>query len=201
MRITTEEQLREHYRPKGGRSVEKELTSLDMHCRAFIAASPFCVVGTRGPQGQDVTPRGDAPGFVRVDEAGHLLLPDRPGNNRLDTLTNLLHDPQISLIFMIPTVAETLRVRGSAEIRVDDDLRAQFEVDGKRPASVLKITVSCAYLHCAKAFMRSGLWSPQGWPEARPVPSMGQMIRDQIGSTDRVEGQAEMEARYQKALY
>lgn len=200
-RITDEHALRAIYGEKGGRSVQKEITALDRHCRDFIMASPFLIMATSGPSGVDTTPRGDAPGFVVVQDDRHLLIPDRPGNKRLDNLVNLLGNPEVGLIFMIPTVAETLRIRGTAEIRDDADLCALCAHTGKPALTVLRVSVTCAYLHCAKAFMRSHLWQPETWPAARPVPPMGAMIADHVGGPVEPETQEQMLTRYAKALY
>ncbi len=200
-RITDEAGLRALYGPKLGRSVDKELTALDAHCRAFIAASPYLVVSTSGPQGLDLTPRGDAPGFVVVENETTLLLPDRPGNNRLDALTNLLSDPEIGLMFLIPAVRETLRIRGTAEIRDDAELREATAHNGHLPATVLRVTVSRAYIHCAKSALRSGLWQPETWPAERPVATMSEMMRDHAARTEPLESDADMITRYREQLY
>ncbi|MBB5514460.1 hypothetical protein FHS89_000458 [Rubricella aquisinus] len=202
MKITDEAALRALYGEKLGRAVRKEQTTLDSHCRAFIAASPFMMMSTFGPQGIDVTPRGDHPGFVEVEDEATLLIPDRPGNKRLDSLTNLLENPQIGLIFMIPTVRETFRVRGTAEIIVDDALNARMGIKGRPALAVIRVTVSVAYIHCAKALMRSRLWEPDAWPDARPLPTMSEIMRDHAQDHDKpVEPEEEMLARYRKALY
>lgn len=200
-RITDEDELRRHYGEKLARSVTKELDRFDRHCRAFIAASPFCLVTTSGPGGLDITPRGDPAGFVVMPDECTLLLPDRPGNNRLDTLTNLLSDPRIGLIFMIPTVRETLRVRGEAEIRTDDDLRERVAHKGILPATVIRVTLTCAYFHCAKSILRSGLWQPETWPEARPVATMSEFMATARNSDEPFESDEDMIARYRKQLY
>ncbi|MPT23708.1 MAG: pyridoxamine 5'-phosphate oxidase family protein, partial [Starkeya sp.] len=145
-------------------------------------------------------PRGDAPGFVVVEDPSTLLLPDRPGNNRLDTLTNLIGNPAVGLLFLIPGVDETLRVNGRAEIRDDADLLARFVVDGKPPKTVLRITVEEVYIHCAKAFMRSGAWNPDSFLPRDRLPSMGEIMRDQLGMAT-AETQAEMLERYRATLY
>jgi PPOX class probable FMN-dependent enzyme len=201
--ITTHNALRERYpRPPSDRVVRKELTRLDDHCAAFIAASPFLVLATVGPgDALDASPRGDHPGFVQVADAATLLIPDRPGNNRLDSLTNLLERPRAALIFMIPGVDETLRVTGSARIDDDAGLRARFAVGGKLPATVIVVGVEQAYLHCAKAFMRSHLWDSETWPAERPVPTLGEMIRDQTDQGAVPEPQDAMLARYRADLW
>jgi len=200
--IDTSEALRQRYKQAGGRAVEKELTKLDKHCRHFISLSPFLVLGSSSAEGPaDVSPRGDAPGFVQVLDDTHLAIPDRPGNNRLDTLENILGNPNVSLIFLVPGVNETLRINGRAEIRSDDELLKRFEVQGKCPATVLVVNVKSAYLHCAKALMRSGLWDPKAQIDRRELPTIGRMLADQIGETEEPETQDAMEARYRKILY
>lgn len=200
--ITSRDDLRKRYPDAKGRAVTKQLDHIDAHGRRFIESAPFLVLGTTGADGSvDVSPKGDAPGFVQVLDARTLLVPDRPGNNRLDGLENVLARPAVALIFMIPGVDETYRVNGTAEIRDDADLRARFEVKGKRPATVLRVTVEEAFLHCAKALMRAQLWQTGSWPAERPVASMGEMLRDQTGSSGPVESQADMVARYRGRLY
>lgn len=173
-RIQSTEALRTLYGAAGERSLRKQLDRLDRHCRRFIELSPFVLVATSGIDGLgDVTPRGDRPGFVTVADDTTLLIPDRPGNNRLDTLMNLIERPGIGLLFLIPGVDETLRVNGTAEIRDDADLLAPFAVDGRLPKTVVRIAVREAYLHCAKAFMRSRLWDPAAQVPRSDLPSMG----------------------------
>ncbi|MDQ0348257.1 pyridoxamine 5'-phosphate oxidase family protein [Ancylobacter vacuolatus] len=199
--LTTLEDLRALYGETRERSRRKVLPAIDPHARAFISYSPLVMLSSMGADGRaDVTPRGDAPGFVMVEDPGTLLLPDRPGNNRLDTLTNLIANPAVGLLFLIPGVDETLRVNGRAEIRDDADLVARFVVNGKPPATVLRIAVEEVYLHCAKAFMRSGAWNPDSFLPRDRLPSMGEMLRDQLGMAS-AETQAEMLERYRATLY
>lgn len=201
-RIITEVALRKIYAEPKGRSVAKELAQLDPHCQRFIALSPFCVMSTRRPDGGlDLSPRGAPGAAVTVEDAVTLLLPDRPGNNRLDTMLNLLADPEIGLLFMIPGVDETLRVRGQAELDDDAALCERFAEAGRPARLVTRIHVTRAYLHCAKAFMRSRLWDPAAWPAGRPVATMGEMLRDQTGGPVAVESQQEMVRRYTEELY
>jgi uncharacterized protein len=199
--ITTEAELRALYAAPAERALRKELDHLDGHCRRFIAYSPFVVLATADAGGrQDATPRGGAPGFVHVADDHTLLLPDRPGNNRLDSLANLTQRPEVGLLFMVPGVDETLRVNGTAELRDDPELTGRFAASGRSPRIVVQITVRQAYLHCAKALMRSRLWDPDARIERTELPTMGQMLRDQIGS-GTVETQAEMVERYRDQLY
>jgi PPOX class probable FMN-dependent enzyme len=199
--ITSEAALRALHTPPKERTLLKQLDRLDPHCRRFIELAPFVVMATADTEGRmDATPRGGDPGFVVVADDRTLLLPDRPGNNRLDSLTNLTEHPEIGLLFMIPGVDETLRVNGSVELRTDPEIVEPFRVGRRTPAVVLRITVREAYLHCAKALMRSRLWDPKVQIERTELPTLGAMLRDQIGSGP-VESQAEMVTRYREELY
>lgn len=201
MKIDSPEALRALYGAPGERSARKQLAALDPHCRRFVALSPFVLLATSGADGLcDVTPRGDAPGFVAVADDRTLLMPDRPGNNRLDSLMNILDRPGVGLLFVIPGVDETLRVNGTAEILVDPALLQRFAADGRAPKTVLRIEVREAYLHCAKAFMRSRLWDPAAQVDRSSLPSMGQMLKDQL-NLEHGESQAEMIERYRATLY
>jgi PPOX class probable FMN-dependent enzyme len=169
--VLDEDELREPYRSQRFMPI---LDQLDRSFRYFIAHSPMVVIGTSHPEyGLDVSPRGDAPGFVRVLDDRTLAIPDRTGNNRLDSMTNLLEDDRIGLFFMIPGVHETLRIKGRARISRDPELIEAAIVDGKAPNSVILVTVEQAYVHCGKALLRSHLWKdtyradPQGWQLAR----------------------------------
>lgn len=200
-RIDTHDALRALYGPVGERSRLKQLPRLDSHCRRFIALSPFVLLATSGADGlSDVTPRGDQPGFVIAPDDETLLIPDRPGNNRLDSLLNVVDHPGVGLLFLVPGVDETLRVNGIAEIRDDEDLRAPFIVDGKMPKTVLKVAIREAYLHCAKALMRSKLWDASAQISRDTLPSMGQMLKDQLNWAT-AESQDEMLVRYRETLY
>ena len=149
----------------------------------------------------DVTPRGDAPGFVAVLDDHHLAIPDRPGNNRLDSLQNVIENPEVGILFLVPGFMETLRVNGTAEIRTDDDLRQRFAVDGKLPASVLVVRVREAFLHCAKSVMRSRLWEAQAQVDRAVMPTIGQIISDQLGESRPQETQDQVIASYRPGLY
>lgn len=201
-RITSVEALRALYPPAHERAVRKQLDRLDRHCRSFIALSPIVVVSSSGADGlADVSPRGDQPGFVQVLDDNTLAIPDWPGNNRLDTLTNIIANPAVGLLFLVPGVEEVLRVNGEAELRDDADLRSAFERAGKLPRLLVLVRVREAYLHCAKALMRARLWDPASRIERSRLPSMNEMIRDQIGGDGPVEPQHEMIERYRKVLY
>jgi PPOX class probable FMN-dependent enzyme len=201
-KIADLETLRGLYRKPSDVVIAKQIDRLDPHCRAFIALSPFVAVATQGPDGLgDVTPRGDPPGFVAVLDEQTLALPDRPGNKRLDTLSNVIANPGVGLLFLIPGFDDTLRVNGIAEIRDDDDLRARFEMNGKLPATVMIVHVKQAYLHCAKAFIRSRLWNPESRVDRKRMPSLGQIIKDQISGDFTVPTDEELAELYRKTLY
>ncbi len=197
MPITSESRLREIYGPPIPRSVAKEITQLDRHARAFIAESPFLLLATSDGTRIDVSPKGDRPGFVAVEDDEHLLIPDWPGNSRIDGLRNILKHDRVGVILMIPSVRETLRVNGRATIHDDPDLLALCELKGRLPLTVLRVAVEEVFLHCAKALLRSKLWSPESWPETRPIPTMSEMIRDMAGDPGiEYESDAAMTERY-----
>ena len=201
MGVRTNEELRQRYAEPRERSLRKQLDHLDPHCCRFVELSPFCVLATCGPDGlPDATPRGGEPGFVHVLDERTLLLPDRPGNNRLDSLSNLTANPGVGLLFFVPGVDETLRVNGTAELRDEPELVGRFDRQGKLPATVLVVSVREAYLHCAKALMRSRLWDAEAQVERSTLPSLGEMLRDQLGLAE-AETQDEMVARYRQSLY
>jgi len=201
-RITTMEELRSIYKMPTGRSVFKQIDSFEPQSRRYIELSPFLVMATSAPDGLgDATPRGEEPGFVHVLDDHRLAIPDRPGNNRLDSMTNILANPTVSLIFMIPGVNETLRVNGTGEIRTDPDLLERFTVKGKPPITVIVVTAEEIFLHCAKALVRSRLWSEDAKATERPIPSMAEMIKAQSGRDVPLETEADMLKRYQKILY
>jgi PPOX class probable FMN-dependent enzyme len=190
--ISTRDELRAHYKPASETSLRKELRALDAHCKRFIEASPFVLIGSSDGQGNaDVTPKGDRPGFVGVLDDVTIAIPDRPGNNRLDTLENIVVNPAVGLLFLIPRMNETLRINGEARITLDSKLRERFAVDGKLPLSVIIVKVRAAYMHCAKAFMRSELWKPASWRPRADMPTLGEILKDQLalsepaGQTDR----------------
>ena len=177
--ISSTEALRALYGQPGERAVAKEQARLDEHTRAFIAHSPFLVLGTAGADGRcDVSPKGDAPGFVHVLDDHRLAIPDRLGNNRLDGLRNVVENPHVGLIFFIPGREDTLRVNGRATISRDEALLERLAVNGKRPQTALVVEVEQTFMHCARAFKRAGLWQPERWPDASSVPSMQRMIWD-----------------------
>jgi PPOX class probable FMN-dependent enzyme len=178
-------------------AIAKEIDYVHPHYRAMIEAAPFMVMATCGPDGLDVSPRGDPPGFVVVEDDKTLLIPDRRGNNRCDSLNNLIDDPRIALLFMIPGVGETLRVNGQAEICIDPELLARFPAQGKLPRSVIVVHVERVYFQCPKALVRSDLWNPAKHVERRSLPSSGTILADV--SRGRVGG-VEYDAAYPERL-
>ena len=161
-------------------STKKCIPSLDKHCRAFIERSPFLCIGTSGASGRaDVSPRGDPPGFVQILDDNTLFIPDRPGNNRLDTMTNIVENPNVGLLFLVPGFDDTLRVNGKATIVRDEALAQAAVVNGKEPKVGIKVEVQEAFLHCAKAFKRSRLWDEESKQNRREMPSLGRMILEQ----------------------
>lgn len=164
------------YGGPGEASVRKEVDHVHPQYRAIIEAAPFAVLATAGPEGLDASPRGDAPGFVVVEDEHTLLLPDRRGNNRADSLRNVIADPRVALLFLVPGMGETLRVNGRAHISVAPDLLARFEVDGKLPRSVLVIAVETAYFQCSRALVRSALWDASRHRARETLPSPGAIL-------------------------
>lgn len=173
--------LRQIYKQPSAGAVAKTFSRIDEHFRRFIELSPFVCLGTTGADGLgDVTPRGGEPGFIQVLDATHLALPDRPGNNRLDSLSNIVHHAGIGLLFFIPGFEDTLRVNGLAHITTDASLMERFVAHGKLPLSVVVIEVKEIYLHCSKAIRRSGLWKPEAQVDRQSFPTAGQIYRDQL---------------------
>ncbi len=194
--------LRDTYPPPLERAVLKSQTALDAHMKAFIALSPFLCLGTSSAGGADVTPRGDRPGFVQVPDDHTLLVPDWPGNNRLDSLGNVAGNPAVGLLFFVPGMLETLRVNGNADVSFDEAVIARWDVDGKRPRSVLRVAVTEAFLHCGKALIRSRLWEPEAQIERRALPTYGEMLKDQTRLPVSAEDiQRSIEEGYAKRLY
>jgi uncharacterized protein len=198
--LTDAEALRRIYGDPSPRAERKVIDHIDGHCAALIAASPMVFVATAGPAGMDVSPKGDAPGFVAVESPGTLLIPDRPGNSRIDGFLNLIDDPRVGLIFLIPGMRETLRVNGIATLHDDEDLRARFAVKDRLPLTVARIHVEEAFMHCAKAFLRSGLWQPETWPDLATLPRMGEILRDHC-SLDETPDEGEMLERLKASLW
>jgi uncharacterized protein len=174
--VTSLEALEAIYGAPSGAAVVKEIDHINAHYRAFIEAAPFCAMATCGPDGLDCTPRGDPPGFVRVNDEKTLLIPDRRGNNRIDSLRNLIADPRISLLFLIPGCRETIRVNGRAVISIAPELCESFMFAGKVPRSVIVVTVDRVYYQCAKAIVRSRLWDPAAQIDRSTLPTPGAVL-------------------------
>jgi uncharacterized protein len=184
--------LRGLYRQPMELAVLKQLDRLDAHCRNFLAHSPFAVIGsTRPGRGTDVSPRGDAPGFARVLDDNTIAIPDRPGNNRLDTMSNIVSDAEVGLLFFIPGIDETLRINGTAKLSRDPELLAAAAVRGREPRLVILVTVREAFLHCGKALKRSRLWHDDYRVDKQSFPSLGRMIVEQTKPKDLTVEQAE----------
>lgn len=200
--MPNEQELRQHYGPPMERARIKTLRKLDKHCRRFIELSPFVCLGTSGADGADVTPRGDAPGFVHILDDVTLAIPDWPGNNRLDSLRNILENPNVGLLFLIPGVDESLRVNGEARVTTDAAILTHWETNGKHPRSALLIHVHEAFLHCGKALIRSKLWHDDYRVDRSSLPSYGQMLKDQIEIEDTAEEiQSSVAQAYREKLY
>jgi len=174
--ITTQSALDSLYGEVGEASRVKETDRIVPVYRALVEAAPFAVLATCGPEGLDCSPRGDGPGFVRVVDEKSLLLPDRRGNNRIDSLRNIVHDPRIALLFLIPGVGETLRINGRATISADPALLESFSVDGKAPRTVLSIAVEAVFFQCSRAVVRADLWNPDKRIARQTLPSAGQIL-------------------------
>lgn len=201
--IETTEELRQVYGHASATALKKQLQFLDSHSKNFLARSPFAAVGTQSPDGfGDVTPRGDQPGFALVLDDRTIALPDRPGNNRLDTLENVLHDPRIGLLFMIPGMNETLRINGTARVTTDADLCQRLNVKGRPALSAMVVSVKEVYMHCSKAYIRSGLWKPDTWMDRKELPTFGQILRDQAALSVQAEQiDRSLEENYREDLW
>ena len=203
MAVDSLAKLREVYRPPGARTALKVLDHLDVHCRKFIALSPFYVLSSARADGRaDASPRGDPPGsLAHVADAKTLLLPDRPGNRQVDTLMNVVERPHVGMVFFVPGLTETLRVNGRAEISTDPEHLEVLAINGKPPISVLKVTVEEAFLHCAKALIRARLWEPDAQVDRSCYPTYGQVLADQVAGADADEIDAGEEQSARTELY
>jgi uncharacterized protein len=186
--VTTVEELEAIYGKPGETSLVKELDCIIPEYAAFIEASPFVALATAGPDGLDCSPRGDLAGFVRIQDERTLLMPDRRGNNRTDSLRNIVRDGRVGLLFLVPGSGTTLRVNGRAQLSVDDRLRASFAVDGKAPRSVMVVAVDAVYFQCARAIQRSELWNPARHADPNSLPTPGAILA--LLSADRIGGAA-----------
>ncbi len=194
--------LRSVYRPPAPRAAQKVLDHLDAHSRNFIALSPLCILSSSNDEGQaDASPRGDPPGFVHVLDDQTLLLPDRPGNNQVDSLQNIVDNPGVGLLFLVPGMNETLRVKGKAEITTDPELLQPLTVARRPPRSALKISVEEVFLHCGRALIRSRVWDPEAQIDRSTYPTYGQVLADQIAGANARAIDAEEEEANRERLY
>ena len=186
--ITSEAELRALVGAPSELALRKQIDHINQHARDFIARSPFLLLATSDAQGRcDVSPKGDPAGFVHVLDDKHLVIPDRPGNKRFDGLRNILANPHVGLIFLLPGKDETLRINGRAWITRDEDLLATMEVNGKRPLAAIGVEVEELFFHCAKAFRRSKLWTPSTWPDPSFQPSLARVLKEQVPSCEMTE--------------
>ena len=201
--IETVDELRSSYGAPSERAVKKSLDHLDRHCRRFIELSPFVVLASAGADGRvDCSPRGDPAGFVAVLDHRTILLPDRRGNNRADSLTNVLENPYVGMLFMIPGVDETLRLNGTAKLTTDPARLDPLAVNGRAPRSGLVVEVEEVFLQCTKALVRSRLWADETRVDRKAaLPSFGQMLADHIGESDGEAVDRELRARLPETLY
>ena len=205
--VSSKQELRALFGEPNERAVLKCKAVLDEHSRVFIAASPFLLLATSNAAGQcDVSPKGDGPGFVLVLDETHLVVPDRPGNNRIDSLTNILENPHVGLIFLVPGRGDTLRVNGRASIVRDEEILSRAAMRGKLPKVGIGVEVEEAYLHCPKAFLRSGLWDTSTWADPQKLPSFAQMLWDQVpgarlGATSVDQYASDLAKRVRDTLY
>jgi hypothetical protein len=198
--VATLEQLAAIYEPPRELVLKKVIPQLESKALAFIAASPFAILATVGPQGVHATPRGDAPGFIRPLDERTLALPDRRGNNRLDGLRDILANPAVALLFLVPGAGEALRVNGTARITADPSLRARFAVDGREPTTVVLVTIGELYMQCAKSVMRSKLWAGRERPAA--LPSAGELLAAHTtGMVEPASYDAEAPQRLRDTMY
>ena len=200
--LATPDAVRAHYGEPGALAKAKQLPRLDHHARAFIALSPFVVIASAGADGRaDATPRGDAPGFVAVLDDRTLLLPDRRGNNRVDTALNVAENPHIGLLFMVPGLRETLRVNGRVRMTTETALLMPLAVEGQMPKAGLLVEIEEVYFHCGKALIRSDLWNPERHVARSDFPSLGRILADQINGTDGDTAERNIEDAYRTKLY
>ncbi len=200
-KIRTKEELRDFFGEPVLRTVERQLDKLDGHCRHFIELSPFLVLSSAGPGGADASPKGDPPGFVKVIDDETLLIPDRLGNRRVDSMMNIVESPGVGIIFFVPGVEETLRVNGEAEITTDPALLAPRSMKGKCPEAGVLIRVREAYFHCGKSIIRSKLWDPETRIERSAFPTLGRIVADQVPGRNVEEEDATTERVNRENLY
>ena len=200
--IDSLEELRDSFGFPTGRAAQKEMPCLDKHAQAFIELSPFLIIATATETGADASPKGDPPGFVKVLGDNEIFIPDRPGNNRVDTMRNLLINPHIGVIFLVPGMSETLRVNGRAKIITDHDLLSSCSVKGKIPKCGILVEIEEVYMHCAKSIIRSKLWDSESKIDRKTFPSLGEIFTDQIGGgLNAKEVDEDIKNKYKEKLY
>ena len=201
-RITTLDQLEALYQPSpASAAIVKVAPALTTDYRRLVEVSPFAALATIGPEGIDCSPRGDKPGFVRIHDDKTLMLPDRRGNNRIDSLRNIVRDPRCALLFLIPGSGTTLRVNGRAHLSIDPGLLESFAVEDKAPRSVIVLDIDEVYFQCARAIIRSELWNPERHVKPGTIPPIGRMIAEQIGGLDPDAAEADTLVGYRERLY
>lgn len=201
MKIVNKQQLRELYGFPSGRAKEKEFSSLDKHALRFIEKSPFVVISTSNKQGQlDASPRGGSPGFIKAINQNEIVIPDAKGNNCVDSIGNIIETGAIGMLFLIPGVDETLRVNGNGYLSTDSNYLELFDSEKNPPKACIVITVKEMFLHCAKAFMRSKLWHEDSKIKRTELPTMGEMLKDQLHASEPAKSHQDMVKRYQKDL-
>ena len=194
--------VRAHYDGPHEVALRKQMKQLDRHCRAFIAVSPFVVIATADAHGRaDASPRGDAPGFVAVRDDTTILVPDRRGNNRVDTMMNIAENPHVGLLFMVPGMNETLCINGKALITIDPVILAPLAAQNKSPQAAIVVTVEEVYFQCGKALVRSDLWNPDRRVERRSLPTLGQILADEVNLSYGAELEKAIEDDYRTGLY
>ncbi len=207
--INSDGELRSNFGEPMELAIQKQLGKLDVHCKKFISLSPFLCIGTSSAEGKaDVSPRGDPPGFVQILDDNTIFIPDRPGNNRLDTMSNIVANPNIGIFFMIPGIEDTLRVNGKASIVKDKEILERCVVNRKVPSMGIMVDINEAFLHCAKAIRRSKLWKAESQQDPSEMPTLAQMILEQVAAPDKPptkeeikEGDDFIEDNYKTGLY
>lgn len=201
--ISTEEELREILGQPSERALKKVISSLDHHCVDFLSKSPFLVLSTANKLGEcDASPRGDAPGFVYVLNQNKIIIPERPGNRRIDSILNIISNPHVGLIFFIPGLGETLRINGKAYITNDEEILKEMQANGRNPLLGIVVEIEECYIHCAKAFIRSKMWDPESWLNKRELPSAAKMLMEHAKVNASEEDVARsLEESYTKRLY
>lgn len=201
--IQTGEELRAIYGEPSAAAARKQLSALEPHTRRFLSKSPFVLIGSQDRAGHaDVTPKGDRPGFVEVLDDTTIAIPDRPGNARIDTWLNVIENPSVGLLFLIPGMNETLRINGTARLTTDIGLCERLGMNGRPARAVLVVSITEVFMHCAKAFIRSSLWQSDSWPDRKDMPTLGEIMRDQLASVETAEEiDQRLDRNYQTALW